>query len=721
MPAALNLVTPPPANPADTPSLPQHNTVDEQAQRAFQLALARTDYNYMRSYLESVPMSADLPPTEKFSIDYEAQVLAVFLPLAANFKRAVMQLLERELRSDLPTDALQAVEAAYAKLRDDFSLLHPMRDAEEIKALVQALVAIPRALEATLRLPQDLLKMATGLEQAFGDFIQNGPTGFLKSTLFDMLAQRHGRDYLAPQSVADYADLMADLPTPLMMAVEPQAWMPTDQGLPCEQDWFFGWLQTAGFNTTQLRGVVPTPGSDDAETIALADLLRKMPLSDAQFAETMGEPGLTLAEAARSHRLYACDYAALDGLHADPLHGVPRYLAAPVALFCWSRQPSPGYPALADGVLRPVAIQLAQQHDPEAAPIFTPGDVAGAGDANGLKWRLAKYIVNVCSAIQHESVAHLGDCHLIIEPMVVAAHRQLAAQHPLLQLLKPHFRFTITNNDSAIHSLIVPGGVVATNVGPAIEDTLKLVADAHRAWRWDDRQPETHFRRRGVDRLPQFPFRDDTRLLWAAVKRFVDGYLRVYYRSDADVRNDTELQGWVHELTAPAFCGFKGLGGLTATGNPDRPWALESLDYLIEMVAQIIYTAGPQHAAVNYAQYPLMSYMPAVAGTLYRPAPNRSTVLATEQDCLPWYPPLDVGLYTLSFEFLLSGVQFDRFGHYETNPRAPYFTDKRVQPLVADLQDALARAELEIRQRNQSRPVAYPFQLPSQVPNSISI
>ena len=139
------------------------------------------------------------------------------------------------------------------------------------------------------------------------------------------------------------------------------------------------------------------------------------------------------------------------------------------------------------------------------------------------------------------------------------------------------------------------------------------------------------------------------------------------------------------------------------------------------MVAQIIYTAGPQHAAVNYAQYPLMSYMPAVAGTIYAPMPTRSTPLASEQDCLPWFPPLDVGLYTLSFEFLLSGVQYDKLGHYEDNPRAPYFDDPAVQSLVADLQDELALAEIEIRRRNRDRPLPYPFQLPSQVPNSISI
>lgn len=53
------------------------------------------------------------------------------------------------------------------------------------------------------------------------------------------------------------------------------------------------------------------------------------------------------------------------------------------------------------------------------------------------------------------------------------------------------------------------------------------------------------------------------------------------------------------------YAGFKGLGGLLPSGDPRRPFKLASLDYLIEMVAQIINIAGPQHASVNYAQYPL--------------------------------------------------------------------------------------------------------------------
>ena len=703
----------------ELPTLPQQATPAQREDRAFQLSLARTSYNYMRSYLEGVPLSADLPSGEKFSLDYEAKVLKVLVTMGENFKAVVVALLKRELQSDLPTAALARVRETYEKLGDEFSLLHPKRDMEDLRAFFAALGALPKALEGLVNIPKDIKKMATGLEAVFKEFAQSGPTAFLKSTLYDMLNDSHGRDYLKARGEEDYRSLMAWLPTPLMLALERQPWMPKD-GLPCEQDWFFGQLQIGGFNTTNLRGLVLEPVAD-SDTVVLAELQQKFPISDEILQRVVGDRSLSLNEAVRQNRLYVCDYALLDGAKADALHGEQRYLAAPIALFYWNPTPPPGYPPSADGVLQPIAIQLAQRFDAETAPIFTPNDCAGANDPNGYKWRIAKYIVNVVCAIQHEAIAHLGDCHLIIEPIVVATHRQLAEQHPLFKLLIPHFRFTININDDAIHSLIVPGGVVATNVGPAIESTLQLLAQSHEAWRWDANNPDQVFCRRGVDKLPVFPFRDDTRLLWQAIKRFVAGYLRCYYRNDQDVRDDTELQGWIYELTSPKYCGFKGLGGLTPSHDPARPWRIENLDYLIEIVAQIIYTAGPQHASVNYAQYPLMSYMPSVAGTIYREPPNRSTEIKSAQDCLAWYPPLDVGLYTLSFEYLLSGVQYDVFGHYESDPRMPYFDDPKVQPLVAELQSDLALAEIEIRKRNRERALPYPFQLPSQIPNSISI
>ncbi|MFT5717093.1 MAG: arachidonate 15-lipoxygenase [Oleiphilaceae bacterium] len=699
-------------------ALPQHATPEEKAQREYQLALARTSYNYMFSYLEPVPLSADLPKGEAFSLDYEAQVLRTFAPMAENFKNVIAKLLEKELVDDMPEKVFSDIEQSFDKLKQEMSILHPERDLENLKALMHSLSKLPSAVKNISNVPKDVEKIITGLAEIFAEFEKEGPTAFLKSTMFDMLSTEKGRDYLQALSSKDYKTVFDSLEIPQTLNLERKSWM-DENSEPYEQDWFFGYLQIGGFNTTNLRGVIlDKQGYQKAHT--LAGLQEKFPITDAIFQQEVDNSELTLHEAARQNRLFIVDYAEMEGAVSDKLNGQQRYLASPIALFYWNPNPPKGYP-LGIGVLQPIAIQLGQKHDTDDTPIFTPKDASDANDAHGFKWKVAKYIVNVMCAIQHETVAHLGDCHLIVEPIVVAAHRQLSVSHPLLKLLTPHFRFTININDTAIHSLIAPGGTVATNVGPSIESTLELIAQAHKAWRWDENNPDNVFSLRGVDTLPSFPFREDTVLLWEAIQAYVSAYLNLYYSSDTDVIEDDELQAWIHEMTCPLYAGFKGMDGLKSTGDKDKPYAIDSLKYLIQVVSQIIYIAGPQHASVNYAQYPLMSFAPSVSGTIYKAPPSRSTELNTPEDCIAWYPPLDVALYTASFEYLLSSVQYDRLGQYTDNVRYPYFKDKRVQPCVEDFQARLSLAEIEIKRRNEQRPMPYPFQLPSQVPNSISI
>jgi arachidonate 15-lipoxygenase len=700
------------------PSLPQQDSPEAQAARTYQLSLARTNYNYMHSYMAHVPLSADTPAGEKFTLEFIEKTTKVILPMLDNFKSAVIAVLKRELESDMPTTEVNALRVAYQKMVDEFSALHPVRDMKDIHGFLEAMTSALEALERVRRIPQDLEKMAAGLKAVFEQFIHGTPTAFLKSTMFDMLSTDYGRNYLRPETIEDYEALFGTLKKPLMLSVPREAWM-TSADKPCEQDWYFGWLQIAGFNTTLLKGVTSS-AIPDSDTISLSELQKKMPISDALLQGVTGETAFTLASAIAANRLYMVDFVQFADATADSLHGEQRYICAPIAIFYWNPTPPPGYPPGA-GVMQPIAIQLGQSFDAELRPIFTPNDCAGAADPKHFKWRIAKFFVSALSAMHHESIAHLGDCHLIIEPIIVAAHRQLAEQHPILKLLLPHFRFTININDDAIHSLISPGGVVATNVGPTIACTLAAVGAARAAYRWDDRNPERLFKRRGVDTLPTFPFRDDTLLLYAAIKPYVAQYLRLYYHADQDVRADSELQAFVNELVLPQYASFKGMRGLIDTGDVKQPVRIESLDYLSELIAQIIYVAGPQHSSVNFAQYPLMSYMPGVAGTIYQPAPTRSTQLNSIQDCLVWYPPLDVALYTFSFEYLLTEVQYDTFGYYESDPRTPYFNDPRAQALNANLHDALALAEIEIRKRNTERPMPYPFQLPSQVLNSVSI
>lgn len=699
------------------------------AKREFDLALARTSYNYMQSYLEPLPLSADVPKGEGFSIQYDAMVLETFMPLAENFKNVIIQLLERELLEDLPDNIFAGIEASFEKLKHEMSL-NLYKDVDNLKEFTKELCDFPQKIQAVVkdlvRLPKDLEQMVLGVGKVFTEFLESGVTAFLRSTMIDMLRDHKDGKYLRAKSLDDYQNLLFGdaLPKPLLLTLAKQPWMP-QTGEIWEHDWFFGYLQLAGFNTSNLIAVKTEHGAN-SKAISLAQLRQKFPVTDDILSSVTKVAGITLEQAAKDNLLYVCDYPQFEGAHSEKVHGMQRYLAAPIALFYWNTKQLEGFPPVegdkkSKGFLQPVAIQLGQKFDAETTPIFTPNNCSGADDANGLKWKIAKFITNSICTVQHESVAHLGACHLTVEPIVIASHRQLSMQHPMMKLLIPHFRFTIEINDSALHSLIVPGGVVDTVIGPTIASTRELLVKAWEAWNWDEHSPDNLFKLRGVDALPDFPFRDDTLELWAAIKKFVGNYVKAYYPNDQDVAADTELQAWINELVSNRYANFKGMNGLEKTGDAKAPYKLENRQYLIDIVSHIIYIAGPQHASVNYAQYPLMTYSPAVSGTIYKAPPTKSTAINSVDECMQWYPPLDIALYIVSFGYLLSGVQFDTFGQYSSNPRLPYFTDPKVSEFALDFQEDLAAIEKEIRLRNKTRPIPYQCQLPSMIPNSISI
>jgi arachidonate 15-lipoxygenase len=703
--------------------LPQDCAADELERRRFQLSLARTDYNYMHTYFDDVPVSADLPRGELYDQAYRERVQEVAIVIAENFKRVIASLIKQQLEDTLPDGAAgEQAREAFGRLRADFNIFNLKQDFRNLSTFMESVEQLFGSLGKIRNLPRDVEKMLAGVEVLRAGFEKEGTTAFLKSTMYELLRAEEDRSYRHAKEQADFDRQYSSIKKPLALTIPRKPWMSEDL-LPCLQDWFLGYLQTAGFNTTVLRGVRVERGDATAAAL-LPELLRKFPVTDLMLQTVTGDPGLTLEAAARQHRLFVCDYSMQDGVRVDRVFDEQRYLGAPIALFYWSDRPRAGFPPVTEaqpGYLMPVAIQIGQRFDAECNPIFTPNDCSGADDPNGLKWRIAKYFVNVANAVHHESIAHLGDCHLTVEPIVVATRRQLAEQHPLFKLLLPHLRFTININNDARHSLIIPGGVVATTVGPAIEDTWRMISEARRAWRWDDNTPDRVFRLRGLQDLPEFAFRDDTVLLWRATEKFVRSYLAFYYRSDADLLVDVELQRWINELASPKLAAFRGMDGLVATGDAAQPWAITSFEYLVKLVSYIVYLGGPQHASVGYAQYPLMSYMPCVAGVIYHPAPQRSTRIESEAELVKWYPPLDIALYTFSFEYLLSEIQYDTFGHYSSSPRDPYFGQPELHEMELALRDELALIEIEIRRRNKHRAVPYEFQLPSQIPNSVCI
>ena len=262
----------------------------------------------------------------------------------------------------------------------------------------------------------------------------------------------------------------------------------------------------------------------------------------------------------------------------------------------------------------PLAIQLGQS-PAEAPTIFTPRD-------DRWTWLLARSFVQSADGTYHEVVAHLARTHLVMESVWVAAARTLPAQHPVFQLLRPHFSGTIDINHKARTTMLAPGGPIDEALAIGAEGSLTLATLAYRRWDFDATCPVLDLQRRGLDGagvLPHYHYRDDARALYGAIRIFVDDLLRAYYVCDNDVQHDVELQSWARELASPQGAGIRQL--------PLTDGGLATFKDLHEVLSRVIFNCSVEHAAVNNGQYDQFGWIPNTPGAMYLPPPS---------DRMPW-------------------------------------------------------------------------------------
>jgi arachidonate 15-lipoxygenase len=447
------------------------------------------------------------------------------------------------------------------------------------------------------------------------------------------------------------------------------------------------------FEFARMRVAGPNPVV--IERISAPDA--RFPVTDTQYLSVI--PGDTLERAGNEGRLYIADYAVLSGV-TNGSFPQQKYIYAPLALFA---VPPVGSPSRA---LVAVAIQCGQ--DPGVNSIFTPPNV-NATDSEKWGWQVAKTIVQIADANHHELISHLGLTHLLIEPFAIATQRQLASAHPLGILLRAHFEGTLLINDLAQKFLTGAGDPVDALLAGTYQSSQGLSAQAIQKFVFNKSMlPET-FARRGVQdigALPEYPYRDDALLIWEAVHQWVLDYLKIYYASDKDVRQDNELQEWLRELISPNGGRIQGIG---------QDGQINTLEYLIGVTTLIIFTASAQHAAVNFPQASIMSYAPAMPMAGYTSLPA-SVDDITEQDYFKLMPPIKQAQGQLNLTYLLGSVYYTRLGDYSS------LVDSRVQDPLNKFQKNLKDIESKIVFRNATQPRNfYKFLMPSRIPQSINI
>lgn len=489
-----------------------------------------------------------------------------------------------------------------------------------------------------------------------------------------------------------------------------------------EEDVIFGWYRIAGPNPMKIKTF-----DGDLDDV-FSDFERQ------KFSDIKGFENDDIDSAIAENRLYWVEYSELNEAIAAPgkIEGVPKQnkLFAPVCLLAVPKGANDvdvndeDFHEKYRAKLLPIAIRTYVNGDPEEYPLFTPFN------CSKYEWKGVKMTVQIADAVVHELVYHLGRTHLLMEVFMCATHRNLSKHHPLHVLLSPHLTGTCFINTLAANTLISPGSTIDLITAPQIEASQVIAAQSvnHESFKFNEWMPREDFAKRGVDTetnglaLP-YPFRDHALQLWDAIHEWASAFVSHYYKSDDDVLADTELREWAAEIV------HNKKGNLHGFGN-DGDGSITTVEYLIDCVTMIIYTASVQHAAVNYPQSTMMGFSPAMPLAAYADAPSaphQSNFKSGfhEKDLLDMYPPtsgINQAYTQLQVAHTLGTMVHTNLGDYGV---ALMSTSSEVKEAHAALKRNLERIEKDIRRQNEVEYKAnlppYIYLRPSRIPNSINI
>ena len=176
--------------------------------------------------------------------------------------------------------------------------------------------------------------------------------------------------------------------------------------------------------------------------------------------------------------------------------------------------------------------------------------------------------------------------------------------------------------------------------------------------------------------------------------------LRQFYRGDADVAADGELQAWVRELANSEIGNFRGLA--------DVGGGLASLDRLVQVATTIVFVATAEHSSTNNGQYDMYGYIPNVPGALFAPPP-RSKAPLSEQSLVEALPSPATAAEQIGMVHLLSEPTEQPLGRY-----APEFFagNPEIAPIVERFDAALHAIARQIDARTRSSPFPTPTCIP---------
>ncbi|KAG0628128.1 hypothetical protein M758_1G003100 [Ceratodon purpureus] len=348
-------------------------------------------------------------------------------------------------------------------------------------------------------------------------------------------------------------------------------------------------------------------------------LVKEFPLKSGLDPKEFGDPtsaiaahhieghleGLSIEQALSEKKLFVADY------HDAYLPFVERINAqensktyATRALFFLS----------SDDTLKVLALELVlPPQTPGGAKksmVFTPPADTSKPD---YLWETARAHVANNDIVAHQVFSHWTNCHAVTEPVILATNRHLSKLHPIHHLMAPHLKSTLFINQGARGKLIAAGGTIECTFTPRAYSMRMASAHYKQAWTFNSQALPNDLIARGMAVadpsakhgiklvVKDYPYAADGLEIWDAIKSWNAEYVDIYYKDDAAVLNDAELQNWWWEIRNKGHEDKK-----DSEGWPE----LNSKSSLVEILTTMQWIPSCQHAAVNFGQYAYAGFMP---------------------------------------------------------------------------------------------------------------
>lgn len=401
-----------------------------------------------------------------------------------------------------------------------------------------------------------------------------------------------------------------------------------------------------------------------------------------------------MLKALHEERLYMVNLAMLKMLQSYPgtVDGHQKYATAPIALYYLQD----------DGQLRPLCIQLDVTQDTSGDnPIITPAD--------GEKWKLARTCLMAADGAVHDLWTHAVQIHYVMEAIIMVTYRQLSKNHPLLALLDPHLQYTLSVNVHPLYERGSDGKIpYYGQMFPCNNDGLvKFMGEGMRQFKFRERAFPKDLQRRHVENPKLiYPYRDDGMPVWNAIQDFVREFVDVYYKSDAYVVQDYELQAWAKELGGERATG--------ACGLEDFPTSFSSKKEVAEIFGQIIFMATAHHSAIHFPQYPYAQFVPNMPNAIYEPPADLLNKDLVQDQLMRLFPRFKVALFQ-SFLYYAVNFKVSRIGEYPLKMFGP-----DAVPVIEKYQQVLKQLSSAHRDKYLNNKEKYPYLNPDHIPNGVT-